>query len=167
MKAFLLLVLVATSLCKIKNDDIDDMINELYPIIIGATKGLAEKEEAKCSAVFKNNQNDIKKIVKDCVMDIKAGTDIATAVANAALKLMLIDGLLTECNALQIPSIISKFTTKEGVLSVLKNLYKNIDTVWENIEGIWDNLFDDKYEELGVNVGKILAIATDFHVNQL
>lgn len=165
MKAFFLLVLVATSLCKIKNDDIDDMINKFYPIIIGVTKGLAKSEEAKCSAVFKNNQDAIKKIVKDCVTEIKAGTDIATAVANAALKLMQIEGLMTECNALEIPSIISKFTTKEGVLEVLKNLYNNIDATWENIEGIWDKVFDEKFEEVGVHVGKILHIGTGFEVN--
>ena len=78
---------------------------------------------------------------------------------------MGIDGLVSECNVLAIPAIITKITTKEGLVEIFQTLIDNIDEVYsygeKNKEGIQNKDYNAAVEALG----HILAIALDFHVN--
>ena len=47
-------------------------------------------------------------IVKN-VDEIKAGTAVETSIQNDVIKLMGVDGLVSECNVLAMPAIINKF----------------------------------------------------------
>ena len=63
---------------------------------------MAETEEATRSQVLVNQKPKILEIVYDVIDEIKAGTEVETAIQNDAIKLMEVDGLVSECNVLAI-----------------------------------------------------------------
>ena len=143
----------------------DIPVDQIYDGVVHLFKGLAETEEAKCAAVLTNNKAQILEIINAAIAEVKAGTPIETAVQNAALKLMGIDGLVSECNVLSMPAIITKFTTEEGLVEVFQALIDNIHEVFTYGQKIPDAIKNKDYPTAGEALGHILAIALDFHVN--
>ncbi len=78
---------------------------------------------------------------------------------------MGIDGLVSECNVLAMPAIITKFTTKEGLVEIFQTLIDNIDEVYSYGEKIKEGIQNKDYNAAAEALGHILAIALDFHVN--
>ena len=163
MNKFLIFILAicAVSSCKLREIPVDDV----YAAVVGIFKGLAETEAATCAGVLTKNKAQILEIVNAAIAEIKAGTAVETAIQNAALKLMGIDGLVSECNVLSMPAIITKFTTEEGLVEVFKALIDNIHEVFTYGQKIPDAVKNKDYPTAGEALGHILAIALDFHVN--
>ena len=94
MNKFLIFILAicAVSSCKLREIPVDDV----YAAVVGIFKGLAETEAATCAGVLTKNKAQILEIVNTAIAEIKAGTAVETAIQNAALKLMGIDGLVSE-----------------------------------------------------------------------
>ena len=127
----LLLAFGAVSSFRIREIPVD----QIYDAVVALFKGMAETSECKCAAVLTNNKAQILEIVYAAIDEVKAGTPIETAVQNAALKLMGIDGLVSECNVLAMPAIITKITTKDGLVEIFQTLIDNIDEVIAIIRG--------------------------------
>ena len=163
MNKFLIFILAicAVSSCKLREIPVDDV----YAAVVGTFKGLAETEAATCAGVLTKNKAQILEIVNTAIAEIKAGTAVETAIQNAALKLMGIDGLVSECNVLSMPAIITKFTTEEGLVEVFQALIDNIHEVFTYGQKIPDAVKNKDYPTAGEALGHILAIALDFHVN--
>lgn len=157
----LLLAFGAVSSFRIREIPVD----QIYDAVVALFKGMAETSEYKCAAVLTNNKAQILEIVYAAIDEVKAGTAIETAVQNAALKLMGIDGLVSECNVLAMPAIISKLTTEEGLVEVFQTLIDNIHEVFTYGQKIPDAIKNKDYPAATEALGHILSIALDFHVN--
>ena len=162
MNKILIIFLIAIVSCERRNDI---PVEEIYNAVIGLFKGMAETEEARCAGVFTNQRTKILEIVYQCIDEIKAGTEIATAIQNAGLKLMGVEGLISECNVLQMPSLITKFTTKEGLVGIFQTLIDNIDDVYSFGEQMKTAIENKDYPGAAEAFGHILSIALEFHVN--
>ena len=139
--------------------------DDIYAAVVALFKGMAETEEAACSQVLINQKPKILEIVHEAIAEIEAGTDISTAMQNAVIKLMGVDGLISECNILAMPAIITKVTSKEGLVEIFQTCIDNIDEIYSYGEQI-KAAFDEKdYNAAAEAFGHILSIALDFQVN--
>ena len=163
MNKFLIFILAicAVSSCKLREIPVDDV----YAAVVGIFKGLAETEAATCAGVLTKNKAQILEIVNTAIAEIKAGTAVETAIQNAALKLMGVEGFVSECNVLAMPAIISKLTTEEGLVEVFQTLIDNIHEVFTYGQKIPDAIKNKDYPAATEALGHILSIALDFHVN--
>jgi len=126
---------------------------------------MAETEEAACAQVLVNQKTRILEIVHETIDEINAGTDTNTAIQNAVIKLMGVDGLVSECNVLAMPAIITKVTSKDGLVDIFQTCIDNIDEIYSYGEQI-KAAFDEKdYNAAAEALGHILSIAIDFQVN--
>ena len=156
-----LLAICAVSSFNIKEVPVDD----LYAAVVGLFKGMAQTEAVTCAGVLVNQKATILDIVNTCIAEIKAGTPAETAIQNAALKLMGVEGFVSECNVLAMPAIISKLTTEEGLVEVFQTLIDNIHEVFTYGQKIPDAIKNKDYPAATEALGHILSIALDFHVN--
>ena len=156
-----LLAICAVSSFKIKEVPVDD----IYAAVVGLFKGMAQTEAATCAGVLVNQKATILDIVNTCIAEIKAGTPAETAIQNAALELMGVEGFVSECNVLAMPAIISKLTTEEGLVEVFQTLIDNIHEVFTYGQKIPDAIKNKDYPAATEALGHILSIALDFHVN--
>ena len=115
--------------------------------------------------VLEDHKDEILDIVNTAIDEVKSGTPLADALQEAAVKLMAVDGFVTECNALAMPAIITKLTTKDGLVEVFQAAIDNIDTIYDYGTNIADAIKNQDYNTAAENLGKILAIVLDFHVN--
>ena len=157
----LLLAIVSCANLRLKEVPVDD----IYAAVVALFKGMAETDEARCSGVLEKQKDKILEIVYAAIDEVKAGTDVQTAAQNAVIKLMGVDGLVSECNVLAMPAIITKVTSKDGLVEIFQTLIDNIDDVYSYGESI-KAAFDAKdYNAAAEALGHILAIALDFQVN--
>ena len=163
MNKFILILLLATSCLNIKIREVPE--DDIYAAVVALFKGLAETEEAACAGVLVKQKEPILKIVHEAIDEIDAGVDTSTAIQNAVIKLMGVDGLVSECNVLAMPAIITKVTSKEGLVDIFQALIDNIDEVYSYGEDIKAALDDSDYNAAAEAFGHILAIALDFQVN--
>jgi hypothetical protein len=157
MKFGLFLLLLA-SVCTITED-------EIYSYVVSLFKGMAETEEATCSEVLVKQKVRILEIVHEAIDEINAGTDTSTALQNALIKLMGVDGLVSECNVLAMPAIITKVTSKEGLVDIFQTCIDNIDDIYSYGEDIKAAFDAEDYNAAAEAFGHILSIAIDFQVN--
>ena len=157
MKFGLFLLLLA-SVCTITED-------EIYSYVVSLFKGMAETEEATCSQVLVKQKDRILEIVHEAIDEINAGTDTSTALQNALIKLMGVDGLVSECNVLAMPAIITKVTSKEGLVDIFQSCIDNIDDIYSFGEDIKAAFDTEDYNAAAEAFGHILSIAIDFQVN--
>ena len=163
MNKFILILLLATSCLNIKIREVPE--DDIYAAVVALFKGLAETDEAACAGVLVKQKEPILKIVHEAIDEIQAGVDTSTAIQNAVIKLMGVDGLVSECNVLAMPAIITKVTSKEGLVDIFQALIDNIDEVYSYGEDI-KAAFDEKdYNAAAEAFGHILSIALDFQVN--
>ena len=155
-----LLISVASSF-KLREVPVDD----IYAAVVALFKGMAETDAATCSQVLVNQKPKILEIVYAAIDEVKAGTAVETAIQNAAVKLMGVDGLVSECNVLAMPGIITKFTTEDGLVEIFQTLIDNIHEVFTYGEQIRDGIKNKDYNAAAEALGHSLAIALDFHVN--
>ena len=155
-----LLISVASSF-KLREVPVDD----IYAAVVALFKGMAETDAATCSQVLVNQKPKILEIVYAAIDEVKAGTAVETPIQNAAVKLMGVDGLVSECNVLAMPGIITKFTTEDGLVEIFQTLIDNIHEVFTYGEQIRDGIKNKDYNAAAEALGHILAIALDFHVN--
>lgn len=157
MKFGLFLLLLA-SVCTITED-------EIYSYVVSLFKGMAETEEATCAEVLVKQKTRILEIVHEAIDEINAGTDTSTALQNALIKLMGVDGLVSECNVLAMPAIITKVTSKEGLVDIFQSCIDNIDDIYSFGEDIKAAFDAEDYNAAAEAFGHILSIAIDFQVN--
>ena len=157
MKFGLFLLLLA-SVCTITED-------EIYSYVVSLFKGMAETEEATCAGVLVKQKTRILEIVHEAIDEINAGTDTSTALQNALIKLMGVDGLVSECNVLAMPAIITKVTSKEGLVDIFQTCIDNIDDIYSYGEDIKAAFDAEDYNAAAEAFGHILSIAIDFQVN--
>ena len=163
MNKFILVLLLATSCFSFKLREIPE--DDIYAAVVALFRGLAETDEYACAGVLVNQKEAILKIVHEAADEIAAGEDTNTVIQNAVIKLMGVDGLVSECNVLAMPAIITKVTSKDGLVDIFQTLIDNIDEVYSYGEDI-KAAFDEKdYNAAAEAFGHILAIALDFTVN--
>ena len=160
----LILLLVASVFSfKLKIKEIPE--DDIYAAVVALFKGMAETEEATCSQVLVNQKSRILEIVHEAIAEIESGTDASTALQNALVKLIGVDGLVRECNVLAMPAIITKVTSKDGLVEIFQTCIDNIDDIYSYGEQI-KAAFDEKdYNAAAEAFGHILSIALDFQVN--
>ena len=163
MNKFILILLLATSCLNFKIREVPE--DDIYAAVVALFKGLAETEEAACAGVLVQQKEPVLKIVHEAKDEIDAGADISSVIQNAVIKLMGVDGLVSECNILAMPAIITKVTSKDGLVEIFQNLIDNIDDVYSYGEEIKAALEDDDYNGAAEAAGHILSIALDFTVN--
>ena len=164
MSKFLLILLLAIVSCKnlgLKEVPVDD----IYAAVVALFKGMAETEEASCAGVLVNKKDKILEIVYAAIDEVEAGADVGTALQNALIKLLGVDGFVSECNVLAMPAIITKVTSKEGLVDIFQTLIDNIDDVFSYGEDIKAAFDVSDYNAAAEALGHILAIALDFQVN--
>ena len=168
MNKFILVLLLALVSCggfRLGLGDGEVPVDDIYAAVVALFRGLAETDEATCAGVLENQKDKILEIVYAAIDEVKAGEDVSTAAQNALLKLMGVDGLVSECNVLAMPAIITKVTSKDGLVDIFQALIDNIDDVYSYGEDI-KAAFDEKdYNAAAEAFGHILAIALDFQVN--
>ena len=163
MNKFILVLLLATSCFSFKLREIPE--DDIYAAVVALFRGLAETDEYACAGVLVNQKEAILKIVHEAADEIAAGEDTNTVIQNAVIKLMGVDGLVSECNVLAMPAIITKVTSKDGLVDIFQTLIDSIDEVYSYGEDI-KAAFDEKdYNAAAEAFGHILAIALDFTVN--
>ena len=161
-KFFLVLLLAVSCSCfGLREVPVDD----IYAAVVALFRGMAETDEATCAGVLETQKDKVLEIVYAAIDEVKAGADVSTAAQNAVIKLMGVDGLVSECNVLAMPAIITKVTSKDGLVDIFQALIDNIDDVYaygENIKAAFD---EKDYNAAAEAFGHILAIALDFQVN--
>jgi hypothetical protein len=166
MNKFILVLLLALVSCGgFRLGEGEVPVDEIYAAVVALFKGMAETDEATCAGVLENQKDKILEIVYAAIDEVKAGADVSTAAQNALIKLMGVDGLVSECNVLAMPAIITKVTSKDGLVDIFQALIDNIDDVYaygENIKAAFD---EKDYDAAAEAFGHILAIALDFQVN--
>ena len=163
MNKFLLILLLATSCLNFKLTEITE--DEIYDLVVSLFKGMAETDEAACAGVLVKQKEKVLEIVNAAIDEINSGVDVGTALQNALIKLMGVDGLVSECNVLAMPAIITKVTSKDGLVDIFQTLIDNIDDVYAFGEDIKAALDESDYNGAVEALGRILAIALDFQVN--
>ena len=156
------LALSAVSCFKLK-DEVP--VDEIYAAVVALFKGMAETEEATCAKVLVDQKPKILEIVYECIDEIKAGTAAETAIQNAAIKLMGVDGFVSECNVLQMPAIITKFTTEDGLVEIFQTAIDNVHEIFTYGETMKDAIKNKDYNAAAEAAGHILSIILDFQVN--
>ena len=158
MNKFALFVLLFAAVCTIDED-------EIYSYVVSLVTGMAETEEAACAGVLVKQKDKILEIVHQAIDEINSGVDTNTALQNALIKLMGVDGLVSECNVLAMPAIITKVTSKDGLVDIFQTCIDNIDEIYSYGEDI-KAAFDEKnYNAAAEAFGHIVSIALDFTVN--
>ena len=163
MNKFLVVLLLIGTCFSFRFRDVP--IDTIYDAVVAFAKGMAETEEATCAGVLEKHKDEIIKIVQDAIDEVKAGTDISVAIQNAALKLMGIDGFVAECNILALPAVVTKITSKEGLVEIFQTAIDNIDSIYDWGQKAFEALKNKDYNTAAFNGGKILSTVLDFHVN--
>ena len=157
---FFLVLIAAVSCLK------DEQTDKIYSYVVSVFKGLAETDAATCAGVLTNHKDEVLEIVLAAVQEVKDGADVQTAISNAVIKLLAIDGFVSECNVLAMPAIYTKVTSKDGLVEVFQALIDNIDDVYSYGEQAKAAVDAKDYNLACEYAGKILAIALDFQVNR-
>lgn len=163
MNKFILILFLAASCLNLKLKEISE--DEIYDMVVSLFRGMAETDEAACAGVLVKQKDKILVIVHAAIDEINSGVDVGTALQNALIKLMGVDGLVSECNVLAMPAIVTKVTSKEGLVDIFQTLIDNIDDVYSYGEDIKAALDESDYNGAVEAFGHILAIALDFQVN--
>ena len=158
MNKFVLLLFLFASVFTIEED-------EIYSYVVSLVKGMAETDEAACAGVLVKQKTKILEIVHQAIDEINSGVDTNTALQNALIKLMGVDGLVSECNVLAMPAIITKVTSKDGLVDIFQTCIDNIDDIYAHGEDIKAAFDEENYNAAAEAFGHILAIALDFTVN--
>ena len=165
MNKFGLLVLLIASVSSIEIKLSDDETDQIYSAVVALFRGMAETEDATCAAVLVKQKDKVLEIVLAAIDEIKAGTEVKTAIANAVIKLMAVDGLVSECNVLAMPAIYTKVTSKDGLVEIFEALIDNIDDVYDYGSQAMDAIDNEDYDAAGEDLGHILSLGLDFYVN--
>ena len=163
MNKFLVILLLAASCLNFKLREVDE--DAIYEAVVSLFRGMAETDEQACAGVLVKQKDKIMVIVHAAIDEINSGVEVSTALQNALIKLMGVDGLVSECNVLAMPAIITKVTSKEGLVDIFQALIDNIDEVYSYGEDIKAALDDSDYNAAAEAFGHILSIALDFQVN--
>ena len=163
MNKFLVILLLASSCLNFKLREVDE--DAIYEAVVSLFRGMAETDEQACAGVLVKQKDKIMVIVHAAIDEINSGVEVSTALQNALIKLMGVDGLVSECNVLAMPAIITKVTSKDGLVEIFQTLIDNIDEVYSYGEDIKAAFDDSNYNAAAEAFGHILSIALDFQVN--
>jgi len=163
MNKFLVILLLAASCLNFKLREVDE--DAIYEAVVSLFRGMAETDEQACAGVLVKQKDKIMVIVHAAIDEINSGVEVSTALQNALIKLMGVDGLVSECNVLAMPAIITKVTSKDGLVEIFQALIDNIDEVYSYGEDIKAAFDDSNYNAAAEAFGHILSIALDFQVN--
>ena len=163
MNKFLVILLLAASCLNFKLREVDE--DAIYEAVVSLFRGMAETDEQACAGVLVKQKDKIMVIVHAAIDEINSGVEVSTALQNALIKLMGVDGLVSECNVLAMPAIITKVTSKDGLVEIFQALIDNIDEVYSYGEDIKAAFDDSNYNAAAEAFGHILSIALDFTVN--
>jgi hypothetical protein len=163
MNKFLVILLLIGSCLNFKLREVP--VDDIYAAVVSLFRGMAQTKEATCAGVLEKNKDKILEIVYSAIDEVKAGTDVSVAIQNAVIKLMGVDGFVSECNALAMPAIITKVTTKDGLVDIFQAAIDNIDEIYDYGLNIKDAFDAKDYNLAAENFGHILSIVLDFQVN--
>ena len=164
MNKFLVVLLLIGSCLNFRVRDVP--VDDIYAAVVALFRGMAETEQATCAGVLEKQKDKILEIVYAAIDEAKSGTDISTVIQNAVQKLMGVDGLVSECNVLAMPAIVTKVTTKEGLVEIFQAAIDNIDKIYDYGTNIKDAIIAKDYNKAAENLGHILSIVLDFQVKK-
>ena len=110
MNKFIVILLLAASCLNFKLSEISE--DEIYDIVVSLFRGMAETDEQACAGVLVKQKDKILVIVHAAIDEINSGVDVSTALQNALIKLMGVDGLVSECNVLACLPLLLKLLQK-------------------------------------------------------
>ena len=163
MNKFILVLLLATSCFSLNIREIPE--DDIYAAVVAVFKGLAQTDDAVCAAILVREKTTIMDIFREAEAAIDAGEDPYTVAFEAAMKLIAIDGLVTECNVLGLSSVIAKFQSKDGLVEIFQAVIDNVDEIYSYGESIRAAVESGDYDAAFQSLGHILSIALDYKVN--
>ena len=129
MNKFLVVLLLIGSCLNFRLRDVP--VDDIYAALVALFKGLADNDEYRCAGVLEDNKDEIINIIHMAIHELKDGYPIDDVIQQVIIKIMAIDGFVNECNALDMPAVITKLTTKEGLIEVFQTVINNIDTIYD------------------------------------
>ena len=163
MNKFLVVLLLIGSCLNFKLREVP--VDDIYAAVVSLFRGMAQTEEATCAGVLEKQKDKVLEIVYAAIDEVKAGTEVSVAIQNAVIKLIGVDGFVSECNVLAMPAIINKVTTKDGLVDIFQTAIDNIDEIYDYGLNIKDAFDAKDYNLAAENFGHILSIVLDFQVN--
>ena len=163
MNKFLVVLLLIGSCLNFKLREVP--VDDIYAAVVSLFRGMAQTEEATCAGVLEKQKDKVLEIVYAAIDEVKAGTEVSVAIQNAVIKLIGVDGFVSECNVLAMPAIITKVTTKDGLVDIFQTAIDNIDEIYDYGLNIKDAFDAKDYNLAAENFGHILSIVLDFQVN--
>ena len=156
MNKFLVVLLLIGSCLNFKLREVP--VDDIYAAVVSLFRGMAQTEEATCAGVLEKQKDKVLEIVYAAIDEVKAGTEVSVAIQNAVIKLIGVDGFVSECNVLAMPAIITKVTTKDGLVDIFQTAIDNIDEIYDYGLNIKDAFDAKDYNLAAENFGHILSI---------
>ena len=149
------------SLLDIKEDD-------YFEFIAGIFAGMKEKDDEKESECYKDilkGKSKIMKQINDGMKKLDEGKGFGETMTGILFGLVTVDGLVVDCNLLNLGSnIFNKVTSFNDMTELFMNLMMNSDEYLSYGGEVYDNFLKKNLKECGKNIGKIISKLFDFHV---
>ena len=149
------------SLLDIKEDD-------YFEFIAGIFAGMKEKDDKKESECYKDiikGKSKIMKKITEGMKKLDEGKGIGETITGILFSLVTVEGLVVDCNLLNLGSnIFNKVTSFKDMTELFMNLMVDADEYMSYSMQVYDNLFKKNLKECGKYIGKIISKLFDFHV---
>lgn len=141
----------------------NDMIND---VVDGFLEGLTEKGgKGLCKADFNKHKTEIVNVVKGVITALKEGKDIMEALSEAAIKLLGMGELLTDCNLFKLVSVIKDLMSQKGLDALVKRITDNLSQILVQAQNIITTVLAKDFAGAGKAIGTIASLALDFYVH--
>ena len=149
------------SLLDIKEDD-------YFEFIAGIFAGMKEKDDEKESECYKDilkGKSKIMKQINDGMKKLDEGKGFGETMTGILFGLVTVDGLVVDCNLLNLGSnIFNKVTSFKDMTELFMNLMMNSDEYLSYGGEVYENFLKKNLKECGKSIGKIISKLFDFHV---
>ena len=149
------------SLLDIKEDD-------YFEFIAGIFAGMKEKDDEKESECYKDilkGKSKIMKQINDGMKKLDEGKGFGETLTGILFGLVTVDGLVVDCNLLNLGSnIFNKVTSFKDMTELFMNLMMNSDEYLSYGGEVYENFLKKNLKECGKSIGKIISKLFDFHV---
>ena len=138
----------------------------IYSLVISASKGMAQTEEATCSNVLENKQSEVLEKAYSFIEENKeTEIELQEVIQNFFLNFIEVEEVVSECNILAIPALIEKIFSEDGLVEIFQTFIDNIHEVFLYGQTMKENINNKDYNTSAEAFGHILSIGLDFQVN--
>ena len=136
-------------------------IGQIYDYIVVVIKGMTDSSDYKCVNTLTKNKETIVNEIKAAIQEIKNGADIKSTLISHGMKLMTVDGLMTNCKLMDLVMNYSKYLKASYFQQVGYNLVQHST----EIEALIQEIIKSNIEGKLLAVGKIIRIVTGLTVS--